>query len=159
MRVGCWKQSRAVPRGNTHGHDLPHSSCCQRPQPSAPSPLLFQDRGTQRGKQPGGWWSSLSQPCTLLPGQQSTEWSLSQSSTKPSILPKCHPHRSTGAEQSVVPHGENEGHNGPLVYLWCDDLLVQQLIKCHGSGVSKLFMAAFVCLKVYLVFCCFSVQC
>lgn len=58
----------------------------------------------------------------------------------------------------VVPHCENEGHNGPLLNLWCDDL-VQQLIKCYGNRASELFIAAFVCLRVYLVLCCFSVQC
>lgn len=47
----------------------------------------------------------------------------------------------------MVAHCENSGHNGPLLNLWHDDLPVWQLTKHHGNVVSKLFIAAFVCLR------------
>lgn len=71
----------------------------------------------------------------------------------------CHAHRSTGAKQLLwCLTVKMKVTMAPLLNLWCDDLLVQQLIKCFGNGILKLFMTAFVCLRVYLVFYCFSVQ-
>lgn len=159
MEIRCCKHSRAVPRGNIHARDPPHSSLLPETSSLCTFHLYSKTEahaGASSLEGGGAVYPSPAHSCQASTAQ-SGAWiraPLSPQFSQCVIV--------TGAlvlNNYVVPHCENEGHNGPLLNLWCDDLLAQQLIKCYGNGVSKLFIAAFVCLRVYLVFCCFSVQC
>lgn len=145
---------QGCPRGDTHTHDPHTPPCCQRPQPSAPSPPLLPVRAHREANSLEGAGALCSSPAHSCQASKAQSGASIRARFSQSVI-------LAGAlvvNNFVVPHCENEGHNGPLLNLWCDDL-VQQLIKCYGNRASELFIAAFVCLRVYLVLCCFSVQC